>query len=79
MLLKHIAFSFGWKAQKELSDTYMPICYYEINQFSMPNFKIVSNIFIIFINKLNDSTNMIYCAIFIIFIARHPSDLEKIL
>jgi len=36
--------------------------------FSMPGFKIASNLFIIFINKFNDSINMIYCAIFIIFI-----------
>jgi len=30
----------------------------------MPSFKIVLNLFIIFINKFNDSINMIYCAIF---------------
>jgi len=40
----------------------------------MPSFKIALNLFIIFINKFNDSINMIYCAIFIIFIPRHPRE-----
>ena len=48
---------------KGVSNTCMPICYYERNQFFMPSFKIASNLFIIFINKFNDSINMIYCAI----------------
>jgi len=72
-------FLFWVEGSKGVSNTCMPIYYYERNQFSMPSFKIASNIFIIFINKFNDSINMIYCAIFIIFIPRHPSDLEKIL
>jgi len=33
----------------------------------MPSFKIVSNLFIIFINKFNDSINMIYRATLLLF------------
>ena len=61
-------FYFWVEGSKGISNTCMPICYYERNQFSMPSFKIVSNLFIIFINKFNDSINMIYCAIFLFFI-----------
>jgi len=81
---KHVTeanhFLFWGGRLKGVSNTRMPICHYERNQnFFMPSFKIASNLFIIFINKFNDSINMIHCAIFIIFIPRHPSNLEKIL
>jgi len=74
MSLRQTAFSFGVEGSKGISNTCMPICHYERNQFPMPSFKIASNLFIIFINKFNDSINMIYCAIFIIFIPRHPRE-----
>jgi len=81
---KHVTkanrFLFWGGRLKGVSNTRMPICHYERNQnFFMPNFKIASNLFIIFINKFNDSINMIHHAIFIIFILRHLSNLEKIL
>ena len=81
---KHVTevnrFLFWMEGSKGVSNTCTSICYYERNQFFMPSFKIASNLFIIiFINKFNDSINMIYCAIFTVSIPRHPSDLEKIL
>ena len=61
-------FLFLGRRLKRVSNTCMPICYYEINQFFMSSFKIASNLFIIFVSKFNDSINMIYCAIFLFFI-----------
>ena len=69
-------FLFWMEGSKRVSNTCMPICCYERNQFFMPSFKITLNLFIISINKFNDSITMIYCAIFI-FIPRHPLDREK--
>ena len=71
-------FLFWMEGSKGVSNTCMSICYYKKNQFFMPSFKIALNLFIIFINKFNDSITMIYCAIFI-FIPRHPLDREKTL
>ena len=81
MLLRQIAFSLGMEGSKGYPThacQYVIVKKINLIHFSMPSFKIASNLFIIFINKFNDSINMIYCANFI-FIPRHPSDLEKIL
>jgi len=72
MLLRQIAFSFGWKAQKGYPTHARQYAIMKEINFLCQALKLCQNLFIIIFNKLNDPINMIYYAIFI-FIYFYPT------